>query len=87
MGKRETFERNIKSLTRTRTLKRALQGWKIDNLISLPANSGMTSCELCGTPFREGAVIHHDIIGKKTTMITEDKNKREVDGFFTQDQG
>src|SRR5688500_10520959 len=57
MSKRDTFKRNILGLTRTRSLAAAVAGWEIAKDISLPKSQAGTSCELCGTPFRSGAMI------------------------------
>lgn len=57
MSKRDTFERNIKVLTGARSLGRAIEGWDIARNISLAKTGPRMSCELCGTAFREGAVI------------------------------
>jgi hypothetical protein len=69
MGKRDTFVTNIKSLTRCNSLRRALQGWTVIRLVHLPRHSAQASCELCGTPFRNGALLVHKANGRTRIAV------------------
>lgn len=57
MSKRDTFKRNILGLTRERSFAKAIAGWEIARDIRLPSRGRATACELCGTPFRSGALL------------------------------
>jgi len=68
MSKHDTFKRNIKSMTGARSFKEAIQKWKVHEDVNLPREGKMVSCELCGTRFRKGAVIHHSESGSTVTI-------------------
>lgn len=59
VGKRATFRKNIRAITGARTLTSALKEWTVARLIDLPPTKPMASCELCGTHFRNGALMRH----------------------------
>lgn len=59
IGKRNTFQRNIISITGSETLTAALDDWTVLRVIDLLKSQPMSSCELCGTRFRRGALMRH----------------------------
>jgi hypothetical protein len=57
MSKRDTITNNILALTHSRSFVKAVDGWFVKKLVTLSRQQ--QSCELCGTRFREGAVVEH----------------------------
>src|SRR5262249_34151273 len=49
---------NLLALTRCRSFAKAVDGWSVQRLVNL-SNVEQQSCELCGTRFREGALVVH----------------------------
>ncbi len=71
MSKRDIFERNIKQLTRARSIARAVEGWEIAHDISLTKGSSGATCRLCGTRFFKGALVRRPASGtRKAVTIT-----------------
>ncbi len=71
MSKRDIFEHNIKSLTQARNLASAVKGWEIANAIAIDKKDSAATCELCGTRFRNGALIRRPgSRSKKATTVT-----------------
>jgi hypothetical protein len=66
MSKRDTFIRNILTLTACRTADRAMEGWSVHHLIDKPPGDPAVICELCGTRFYNGAVMVYP--AKKATI-------------------
>ena len=57
MSKRDTITNNLLALTRNRSFAKAVDGWFVKKLVTL--SKRQQACELCGTRFREGAVVEH----------------------------
>jgi hypothetical protein len=57
MSKRDTITNNILALTHSRSFVKAVDGWFVKKLVTL--SKQQQACELCGTRFREGAVVEH----------------------------
>jgi hypothetical protein len=57
MSKRDTITNNIMALTHSRSFVKAVDGWFVKKLVTLSRQQ--QACELCGTRFREGAVVEH----------------------------
>jgi hypothetical protein len=57
MAKRDTITNNLLALTRSRSFVKAVDGWFVNKLVTL--SKKQQACELCGTRFREGAVVEH----------------------------
>lgn len=67
MTKHTTITRNLLTLTGCLSLDSALKGWQVRNLISENDERKYSVCELCGTPFLNGAVIRY---GAKKQTVT-----------------
>ncbi len=59
MGKHDTVRKNLMGVTRATSFRAALRGWSVERLIRLASGRRTAHCELCGTPFRNGALISH----------------------------
>lgn len=57
MSKHDTIINNVLTLTNSRSIVKALDGWFVKKLVAL--SKQQQSCELCGTRFRQGAVVTH----------------------------
>jgi len=57
MSKRDTIINNVLALTHSRSFVTAVDGWFVKKLVTLSRQQ--QACELCGTRFREGALIKH----------------------------
>ena len=57
MSKRDTIINNLLALTHSRSFVKAVDGWFVKKLVTL--SKQQQACELCGTRFREGAVVEH----------------------------
>jgi hypothetical protein len=68
IGKRATFERNIKLITGRKNLSMALDGWTVVRVIDLTDSQPMATCELCGTRFKRGALMRHHSQGTTVTI-------------------
>jgi hypothetical protein len=58
MSKHDTIANNLIALTRSRSFIKAVEGWSVAKLVTLPKKQRQ-ACELCGTRFRDGAVVKH----------------------------
>jgi len=57
MSKRDTITNNLLALTHGRSFVKATDGWSVKKPVTL--SKQQQACELCGTRFREGAVVEH----------------------------
>lgn len=57
MSKRDTITNNLLALTHSRSSVKAMDGWFVKKLVTL--SKQQQACELCGTRFREGALVEH----------------------------
>jgi hypothetical protein len=62
MSKRDVIEDNLVAFARSNSFDKAVRGWVVNRIVALPFRKRQ-SCELCGTRFREGAVVHHQKAG------------------------
>lgn len=58
MSKHDIIADNLMALTRSRSFERALDGWSVKKLVAL-SKVQQQACELCGTRFRDGAIVVH----------------------------
>lgn len=58
MSKHDTITDNLIGLTRSRSFEKAVDGWSVRKLVTL-SKLQQQACELCGTRFRDGAVVVH----------------------------
>ncbi len=58
MSKHEVITHNLTALTGLRSFDKAAKGWDVERIFLLRGRK-MQACELCGTRFREGALVHH----------------------------
>jgi hypothetical protein len=69
MSKRDTFVQNIRAITGCRSFKKAIEGWKVKQIINLPHSAPHAVCELCTTHFRSGAFVQH-VVPSGTRPVT-----------------
>jgi len=66
MSKHDTITDNLLALTRSRSFRKAVEGWSVSKLVTLSPQRAQ-ACELCGTRFRTGAVVVHE--RSKATIV------------------
>lgn len=58
MSKHDTITDNLLALSRSRSFDNAVKGWSVKKIVQLPKRQ-QQACELCGTRFRDGALVEH----------------------------